>query len=562
MCAGGAGGKTVWGKPGCEIDAAPATSNDPRDPNYVGEGEEDDDLHDAVASELRDTYDARPSSTRKLSDAATWFGPSSQLSFSNTEREECERLLAQMLPQYLLSGDATEVIDALEDANFANVGVTIVAHIIEMALDRKDSERELAAILVAALVTQRIVGSDDVANAFELLLARLPDLLLDNPQVVQTLAKFIARSIADDVLPPVFATRSHSDSGASSASNSVPASPLTPFNTPVFRTAISPSRTLSSSAPSSAGVAIPGRGGARESSPSSLSTVPTNSIDEKSFNPLHAALLSTSPREAISALEAAAAGFAARRQSNASTSSSSLSLPADPASEALHLAKTLINMKHGFVRLDNVFGVSGGRRTVKQLSKKIGLLLREYLSSDDLQEAERCVRELEVPHFHHEVWCLGVLLLFFFFSFTTSFDDALLWIVGFFWGVVGAEYAFGDVSSITLFTSFDMTGFRQIVYEAIVMMMEKGPSRHLDALVKLISSLAQTMLLTPDQIEQGVIRIYEDLPDLVLDIPNASKHLQHCIDAATRAGWLSASAVQLCSSKASSVAPSMPSRSS
>ena len=43
-------------------------------------------------------------------------------------------------------------------------------------------------------------------------------------------------------------------------------------------------------------------------------------------------------------------------------------------------------MKHGMVRLDNVWGVGGGRRPVKQLIKKMILLLKEYLSSGDIEE--------------------------------------------------------------------------------------------------------------------------------------------------------------------------------
>jgi len=31
------------------------------------------------------------------------------------------------------------------------------------------------------------------------------------------------------------------------------------------------------------------------------------------------------------------------------------------------------------------------------------LLLQEYLSSGDVGEACRCVQELDVPHFHHEL---------------------------------------------------------------------------------------------------------------------------------------------------------------
>ena len=31
------------------------------------------------------------------------------------------------------------------------------------------------------------------------------------------------------------------------------------------------------------------------------------------------------------------------------------------------------------------------------------LLLKEYLSSGDIAEATRCLQDLEVPHFHHEL---------------------------------------------------------------------------------------------------------------------------------------------------------------
>lgn len=60
-------------------------------------------------------------------------------------------------------------------------------------------------------------------------------------------------------------------------------------------------------------------------------------------------------------------------------------------------------MKHGLVRLDNVWGVGGGLRPVKYLIRQVRLLLQEYLSSGDIQEATRCLLELEVPHFHHEL---------------------------------------------------------------------------------------------------------------------------------------------------------------
>lgn len=34
---------------------------------------------------------------------------------------------------------------------------------------------------------------------------------------------------------------------------------------------------------------------------------------------------------------------------------------------------------------------------------QMNLLLKEYLTSGDVLEAEHCLRDLEVPHFHHEL---------------------------------------------------------------------------------------------------------------------------------------------------------------
>ncbi|KAG1659234.1 Programmed cell death protein 4 [Nymphon striatum] len=83
----------------------------------------------------------------------------------------------------------------------------------------------------------------------------------------------------------------------------------------------------------------------------------------------------------------------------------------DYARAALNHAATLLNMKHGLVRLDNVWGVGGGIRPVKYLIKKMVMLLKEYLSSSDIEEGIRCIRELEVPHFHHELVFEAVIMV-------------------------------------------------------------------------------------------------------------------------------------------------------
>lgn len=78
--------------------------------------------------------------------------------------------------------------------------------------------------------------------------------------------------------------------------------------------------------------------------------------------------------------------------------------------QALARADVLLSMKHGMTRLDNVWGVGGGLRPVTSLVRSMGLLLQEYLTSDDTVEASRCLKELEVPHFHHELVYEAVVL--------------------------------------------------------------------------------------------------------------------------------------------------------
>ena len=80
-----------------------------------------------------------------------------------------------------------------------------------------------------------------------------------------------------------------------------------------------------------------------------------------------------------------------------------MQVESDHAAVCLNRAQSLLSMRHGLVRLDAVWGLGGATRPVKHLVKKMTLLLHEYLSSDDVQEAQRCLIELEVPHFHHEL---------------------------------------------------------------------------------------------------------------------------------------------------------------
>ncbi|XP_028128855.1 programmed cell death protein 4 isoform X1 [Diabrotica virgifera virgifera] len=153
--------------------------------------------------------------------------------------------------------------------------------------------------------------------------------------------------------------------------------------------------------------------------------------------------------------------------------------------EAVSRADTLLSMKHGLVRLDNVWGVGGALRPVKALTRQMWLLLQEFLSSSDIDEAGRCLRLLEVPHFHHE-----------------------------------------------------------LVYEAIVMALEANSAAKEEQLCKLLKSFSDAILITPDQMERGFLRVFDDLPDISMDVPLAYIILDRFVERCHTVGFLTENVIK------------------
>jgi len=147
------------------------------------------------------------------------------------------------------------------------------------------------------------------------------------------------------------------------------------------------------------------------------------------------------------------------------------------AIKALSKAVNLLSMKHGLVRLDNVWGVGGGIRPVKYLVKKIVLLLKEYLCSCDVQEATRCLKDLEVPHFHHE-----------------------------------------------------------LVYEAVVMVIESMHEKTDEAMCKLLQALFRSFVITIEQMRAGFQRVYDQMVDISIDVPQAYSVLERWVLRCRQAG--------------------------
>lgn len=129
-------------------------------------------------------------------------------------------------------------------------------------------------------------------------------------------------------------------------------------------------------------------------------------------------------------------------------------------------ASALLTMKFAMSKISNIWGVEGQeKQTTKFYSNKLWFILKEYLKSSELGEVKTSVRELDIPHFHHEV-----------------------------------------------------------VYEAIVLAMEQRVSefeKYAQRMIDLLQFLGKSSIITKSQFETGFKRVVDDLDDLTLDIPNA-----------------------------------------
>ncbi|XP_042192621.1 programmed cell death protein 4b isoform X1 [Callorhinchus milii] len=154
---------------------------------------------------------------------------------------------------------------------------------------------------------------------------------------------------------------------------------------------------------------------------------------------------------------------------------------------ALGRATVLLSMKRGGLRLENVWGIGGGQRPVEHLSQEIDMLLKEYQLSGDVTEAERCLQELEVPHFHHE-----------------------------------------------------------FVYKAIVMVLESTGETTFKMILKLLKSLWESTVITLDQMNRGFERVYKEIPDINLDVPQAYTVMEQFVDQCLQMGIIVKQIRDLC----------------
>lgn len=132
--------------------------------------------------------------------------------------------------------------------------------------------------------------------------------------------------------------------------------------------------------------------------------------------------------------------------------------------EIIEHAKLMLSRDHGGAKLEKIWGPGDGR-PVEEMKVAVDQLIEEYLLSSDLNEAERCLKELHAPQFFHEV-----------------------------------------------------------VKRAITIAMDKSEEQQVN-ISRLLAYLASSRILTQSQAQQGFNRLHNLLGDLSLDVPRAKEIL-------------------------------------
>jgi len=144
-----------------------------------------------------------------------------------------------------------------------------------------------------------------------------------------------------------------------------------------------------------------------------------------------------------------------------------------PGDEVVEKAVSLLSREHCTARLEKLWGPGDGR-PVTELKEVIDQLIEEYLLSRELDEAARCVREMNAPHFHHELVKRGV-------RFAMEKDG------------------------------LDTT---------------ESSSSSLDAVAALFSFLVKNAIVSEYQVAKGISRLRKGMTDIKLDVPAAPVMLE------------------------------------
>lgn len=145
-----------------------------------------------------------------------------------------------------------------------------------------------------------------------------------------------------------------------------------------------------------------------------------------------------------------------------------------PGEAVIEKAISLLTREHSTARLERVWGPGDGR-PVNEIKIEMDQILQEYLLSRELDECARCVKELDVAHYMHELVKRGVK--------------------------IAMEQDGKDSTA-------------------------QSKNSAIDAMAALFGFLVKNAIISEHQVSKGIDRLHRILDDLKLDVPAAPVLLQ------------------------------------
>jgi len=153
--------------------------------------------------------DIKPSKNREalneLKNRAHSFEQSDMVKKIN---DDLRHVIHDILYDIMYSGDISTAVSIIKKNKLID-GIEFTKRALMFGIEKEPYERELISRLLSGCY--EIFNDNEIADGFQLILFRLPDISLDVPHATQIFSKFISRAIYDEIVPPIFIKEAYVD---------------------------------------------------------------------------------------------------------------------------------------------------------------------------------------------------------------------------------------------------------------------------------------------------------------------------------------------------------------
>jgi MA3 domain len=163
-------------------------------------------FRDPSAMDYRDpNYDSEEEFDRGFAPDAFHQSARDDVANSKMTLTVFKRTIEPIVTEYFVSADVDDALRSIQDIGAPEYSYECVKRAVNLSLDKTDRERELISRLFSVGYPDTF-SSNMVGKGFERLFELVDEIEKDAPAARDILAKFLARSVVDEVLPPSFLT--------------------------------------------------------------------------------------------------------------------------------------------------------------------------------------------------------------------------------------------------------------------------------------------------------------------------------------------------------------------